>query len=102
MSQVNGPEEGETEVGRAFRVRGRVQGVGFRWWTRREAERLGLRGRVRNLPDGDVWVEATGPQVAVEGLARRLRHGPPAAVVTEVREAEPTKLPPPVGFVIDV
>ena len=47
---------------RAFRIRlgGRVQGVGFRWYTRREAQELGLPGRVRNLPDGGVEVEVAG------------------------------------------
>ena len=42
-------------------LEGRVQGVGFRWWTRREATALGLRGTVRNLDDGSVEVHVAGP-----------------------------------------
>ncbi len=49
-------------------VRGRVQGVGFRWWTRARALELGLAGHARNLPDGRVEVCAQGP----EGDVRRL------------------------------
>ena len=45
---------------RAYRIVGRVQGVGFRWWTRRTAERLSLYGSVRNLTDGSVEVHVTG------------------------------------------
>jgi len=50
-------------------VSGRVQGVGFRWWTRRCAEQLGLVGTATNLPDGRVEVIAEGPQAACERLA---------------------------------
>ena len=42
-------------------VRGRVQGVGFRWWTRARAVELGLRGVARNLVDGRVEIVAVGP-----------------------------------------
>jgi acylphosphatase len=62
-------------------VRGRVQGVGFRWHTRAEAQALGLAGWVRNLPDGRVeaWVE--GEEAALERFLVWIRRGPPAARV---------------------
>lgn len=49
-------------------VEGRVQGVGFRWWTRREAGALGLSGTATNLPDGRVEVIAEGPREACQAL----------------------------------
>jgi acylphosphatase len=52
-----------------FLIRGRVQGVGFRWYVHREASELDLRGWVRNTEDGDVEVVASGP---VEDLAEYL------------------------------
>lgn len=54
-------------------VRGRVQGVGFRWWTRARALELGLVGHAMNLPDGRVEVNAQGPAEAVEALVGLLR-----------------------------
>ena len=54
-------------------VRGRVQGVGFRWWTRAQALELGLTGWASNRPDGRVEVVAEGPRTACEELLRRLR-----------------------------
>lgn len=53
-------------------VRGRVQGVGFRWWTRARALELGLVGHARNLPDGRVEVNAQGPEEAVNALIELL------------------------------
>ena len=46
---------------RHFLVKGRVQGVGFRWFVHREAAEIGLRGWVKNTPDGHVEVLASGP-----------------------------------------
>jgi len=79
------------------RVSGRVQGVFFRQATRIEADRLGLAGSVRNLPDGQVEVEAEGPSEAIEALLRFLHQGPPLARVTavEVEELEPVGERPP-------
>ena len=54
-------------------VKGRVQGVGFRWWTRARALELGLVGSATNLDDGRVEVVAEGPQEAVDALLARLR-----------------------------
>lgn len=58
-------------------VRGRVQGVGFRWWTRSRALELGLAGKATNLDDGRVEVVAEGPKDACERLLKALR-GPHA------------------------
>jgi acylphosphatase len=69
---------------RGYRVVGRVQGVGFRFWTRRTAERLGLAGTVRNLPDGSVEVVARGSRQAIATLEGELRKGPPASRVERV------------------
>ncbi len=66
---------------RGYHVSGRVQGVGFRWWTRRLAESLGVVGTVRNLPNGDVEVRAAGTEVALSSLESGLRRGPPLARV---------------------
>ncbi len=63
-------------LGREFIVRGRVQGVGFRAATQREAMRLGLVGQANNLPDGAVKVRAFGSDVALDILAQYLAHGP--------------------------
>ena len=63
------------------RIRGRVQGVAFRWHTRSQARRLGLTGWVRNLPDGSVRLVAEGERENLEGLAAWLEHGPDHARV---------------------
>ena len=67
-----------------FRVTGRVQGVGFRWWTRSLATRLGLSGSVANLPDGSVAVHARGADDRLRELQARLAEGPPGARVASV------------------
>jgi len=56
-------------------VHGRVQGVGFRWWTRSRASELGLRGWASNLADGRVEVVAEGPKKDCERLLELLRGG---------------------------
>lgn len=71
-------------------VRGIVQGVNFRYYTRREAQRLLVTGWVRNLPDGTVEVTAEGSRAQLERLLDFLRVGPPMARVTGV---EATWLP---------
>lgn len=57
-------------------VRGRVQGVGFRWWTRARALELGLTGHARNTATGKVEVVAEGPPEAVSTLLRLLGESP--------------------------
>ncbi|PYX30602.1 MAG: acylphosphatase [Acidobacteria bacterium] len=76
---------------RRFVVRGRVQGVGFRWFVEREAHMLGIAGWVRNNHDGSVEVLAQGSRDQLSGLHSRLREGPRAARVdnVEVSEARP-------------
>jgi acylphosphatase len=78
-------------VARRFVACGRVQGVFFRDSTRREANRLGVTGWVRNRPDGTVEAHAEGAPEAVEALVRWARDGPRHADVDDVRvsEAEP-------------
>lgn len=56
-------------------VHGRVQGVGFRWWTRSRASELGLQGYASNLADGRVEVVAEGPKDDCEKLLALLRGG---------------------------
>lgn len=65
-------------------VRGRVQGVGFRWFARQTAQSLGLAGWVRNREDGTVEAEAQGTRAALDEFVRRLRAGNPAAAVDSI------------------
>ncbi len=74
-------------------VHGRVQGVGFRYYTRRVATGLGLQGWVSNESSGRVRVVAEGPLHRLQDLVKALREGPPGAHVQRVDEA----WPPPVG-----
>ncbi|AZA13897.1 acylphosphatase [Corynebacterium choanae] len=72
-----------------FWVHGRVQGVGFRWWTRGQALELQLSGSATNYPDGRVLVVAEGARAQVETLLERLQetpsnHGRPGRVDTVV------------------
>ncbi len=71
-------------VTKSFIVKGRVQGVGFRWFVEREAQMLGVAGWVRNNHDGSVEVLATGNREQLSELHKRLRSGPRAARVDEV------------------
>jgi acylphosphatase len=73
---------------RRFIIRGRVQGVGFRWFVEREAHMLGIAGWVRNNHDGSVEVLAQGTRDQLSGLHSRLREGPRAARVDAVEVAE--------------
>jgi len=69
-------------------IRGRVQGVGYRWWAVGEARRLRLDGWVRNRRDGSVELVASGPADAVDALVDRCRRGPPSAEVASVEVAD--------------
>ena len=65
-------------------VHGRVQGVGYRYFVQEAAERLGLLGWVRNLPDGSVEAYAEGAKPLVEDWIGQLEKGPPLARVERV------------------
>jgi len=73
---------------RRFMVRGRVQGVGFRWFVEREAHILGISGWVRNNADGTVEVLAMGTRDQLSGLRAQLQQGPRASRVDHVEEFE--------------
>jgi len=72
------------EVGVRLIVRGRVQGVGFRWFAQRAASKLGVTGYVKNLPDGSVEIEAEGERGRLEELIQQVKLGPTFAHVTDV------------------
>jgi acylphosphatase len=78
---------------RRFIVRGRVQGVGFRWYVEREAHMLRIAGWVRNNHDGSVEVLAIGTRDQLLGLRSRLQEGPRAARVDDVQELEAKTIP---------
>ena len=71
-------------VARRFLIAGRVQGVGFRYFTADAAACEGISGWVRNLPDRRVEIAAEGDAEAVERFERKIRHGPPGARVDQV------------------
>lgn len=71
-------------LARRYVISGRVQGVGFRAFAWATANREGLHGWVRNLPDGGVEISAEGEAEALERFERRIRHGPSAATVDHV------------------
>ena len=69
---------------RAYNIRGRVQGVFFRAWTRDTAMELRLRGTVKNLPDGSVEAHAAGLGAALDLFQEKLWEGPPSSMVEGV------------------
>jgi acylphosphatase len=75
---------------RKFIVRGRVQGVGFRWFVEREASALGLAGWVRNREDSTVELVAVGDEDKLARLRERLEEGPRASRVDAVDESDAT------------
>ena len=83
-----------------LRVTGRVQGVGFRWWTQHQAAALGLDGWVRNRTDRSVEVLAAGPSNAVDRLIALCHEGPDMARVDDVSVAQAAD-PGHVGFSLE-
>ena len=69
-------------------VSGRVQGVGYRYFVQSEASGLGLVGYVRNLPNGDVELEAEGPADNLDQLILALRRGPSFSRVIEMKVSD--------------
>lgn len=66
-------------------VRGRVQGVGFRYFVRQRAQALGVQGWVRNLPSGEVELIAEAEPALLESLLRAVREGPSGSAVTDIQ-----------------
>lgn len=86
----------------AWRITGRVQGVGFRYFVLREAVRLRLTGWTCNHTDGSVAVQACGPPEALRIFEGILREGPPHARVAAVEPASPSpSLERAAGFTIE-
>lgn len=75
-----------SDVIRQVLIRGTVQGVGFRYWTRRTATARGLQGWVRNRRDGSVEAVFVGPEQAVAEMIALCRRGPASARVDAVDE----------------
>jgi acylphosphatase len=78
----------DTQRAKRYFVSGMVQGVGFRYFAQRAAQRLGVAGYVRNLGDGRVEVYAIGDTGTLAKLCTELERGPRAAQVSKVTEAE--------------
>ena len=74
------------DLARNYRIRGRVQGVGYRYFTQRIALRLGVRGWVRNLPNGDVEVYAEADNAILTSFRQELERGPHGSAVEDVTE----------------
>jgi acylphosphatase len=79
---------GPPKLARKYRISGRVQGVGFRYFAERAAQELGLCGYVRNCDDGSVEAYAIGDASALDEFRTRLAQGPRSARVTAVDEWE--------------
>jgi acylphosphatase len=75
-------------IARTYRVHGRVQGVGFRFFVKHSADALGVCGYVRNEDDGGVYVYAVGDPLAIEQLAGKIHQGPRFSEVRTVEEKE--------------
>lgn len=80
-------------------VSGRVQGVGFRAFVRKQARQCGVTGYARNLADGRVEVALYGDADAIEQVRRAVSEGPPPARVTDL-QSEPATAPAPGDFTI--
>jgi acylphosphatase len=87
-------------AGRRWRVDGRVQGVGFRYFVQHKATALGLAGWARNREDGTVEVQAFGSPERLDDLGAALYVGPRAADVRSVEMEEIEESEPPSGFAI--
>lgn len=81
-----------------FLVRGRVQGVGYRYFAQRRAAEEGIAGWVRNRDDGAVEGEAVGEPAAVESFLAALRSGPRHSAVADVGATELAVVPAGTGF----
>ncbi len=89
------------KIARKYRITGRVQGVGFRYFAERHAHQLGLAGYVRNCWDGSVEVYVIGDEVSLEAFKRHLAEGPRSARVAAVEESSEHVEARYTGFVIE-
>ena len=78
----------ETQIARRYFVSGMVQGVGYRYFARQLAQRLGIAGYVKNLRDGRVEVYVIGPASVLASVRTELERGPNGASVGGVTEEE--------------
>ena len=92
MSKGNSKTPKTEVIARTYRVQGRVQGVGFRYFVKQNADALGLRGFVRNEDDGGVLVYVLGDAEAVNRMAGAVRTGPRFSEVRGVEEKEAAPL----------
>jgi len=76
-----------------YRISGRVQGVAFRYYTKIEAKSIGVKGYVKNLPNGDVEVVAEGDTDLLKKFEMFLNKGPPSSVVTSVKKSKIKQIP---------
>lgn len=88
MSENPVQEKQETDQARRYRISGRVQGVGFRYFASRVARHLGLTGYAKNLRDGSVEVYAIGTSAMLAALRKELQTGPRSATVSDVLEED--------------
>ena len=77
-----------TDITKHLIISGRVQGVGFRYFTKKSAESLGVSGWVKNLRSGDVEAVLQGSSESVDEMMNRLEAGPTTARVDEIKELE--------------
>jgi acylphosphatase len=83
----------DAQKARRWVLSGEVQGVGFRYTARQIADRIGVRGWVRNLPDGTVEVQVAGTDDQLELFKRELQKGSRTARVEGLEEEELTQIP---------
>ena len=76
------------KIARKYKISGRVQGVGYRFFAERVANQLGITGYVKNCWDDTVEVYAIGDEVSLEEFKRHLAEGPRSARVTGINEAD--------------
>lgn len=80
--------KGSSKIAKKFLIKGRVQGVGYRYFADHVASALGVYGYVKNLWDGDVEVYAIADAAALQEMKRQLAEGPRSARVTSVAESD--------------
>ena len=87
------PEARREHEARRWIISGRVQGVGYRYYARQAAQALGVRGWIRNLPDGSCEVQVAGSGEQLQRFQDELRRGPRGARVDDVAEERLVQVP---------